>query len=33
MPSFDKWREKCSKKFTVTGVDEQKTTAAAISSD
>src|SRR6266516_3376311 len=33
LPSFDKYLEKCSKKFTVTGGDEQTTSAVAISND
>src|SRR6266704_3654374 len=33
LPSFDKYLEKCSKKFTVTSGDEQTTSAVAISND
>src|SRR6266446_823010 len=33
MPSFDKYLEKCSKKFTVSGGDEQTTSVVAISND
>src|SRR5438046_9487339 len=33
MPSFDKYLEKCSKKFTVTSGDEQTTSAVEISNN
>src|SRR6266516_5196956 len=33
LPSFDKYLEKCSTKFTVTGGDEKTTSAVAISND